>query len=115
VSDLAELAAGVQRVGAGGSVLEPSVVSQLVSKRRHDDDPVKALAMNVLSVDATLVRCVLVPATITLLGPANWCAPAPLRRLHQRIGLHEAPAGPVAGASTDASPGRELATSGARR
>jgi RND superfamily putative drug exporter len=42
-------------------------------------------------VDATLVRCLLVPATMTLLGELNWWAPAPLRRLHNRIGMHEAP------------------------
>jgi RND superfamily putative drug exporter len=53
-----------------------------------------ALAVAV-AVDATLIRCVLVPATMTLLGPANWWAPGPLRRLHQRIGLHEAPAAPA--------------------
>jgi RND superfamily putative drug exporter len=50
------------------------------------------LAMAIaVAVDATLVRCALVPATMTLLGPANWWAPAPLRRLHQRLSLHEAP------------------------
>jgi len=48
-----------------------------------------------IAVDATLVRCVLVPATMTLLGKANWWAPAPLRRLHQRLGLHEGPAHPA--------------------
>jgi RND superfamily putative drug exporter len=53
-----------------------------------------ALAIAV-AVDATLIRCILVPATMTLLGPANWWAPAPLRRLHHRIGLHEAPAVPA--------------------
>ena len=53
-----------------------------------------ALAIAV-AVDATLVRCILVPATMTLLGTANWWAPAPLRRLHQRLGLHEAPAHPA--------------------
>jgi MMPL family len=53
-----------------------------------------ALAIAV-AVDATLVRCILVPATMTLLGKANWWAPAPLRRLHQGLGLHEAPAHPV--------------------
>jgi putative drug exporter of the RND superfamily len=53
-----------------------------------------ALAIAV-AVDATLVRCILVPATMTLLGRANWWAPAPLRRLHQRLGLHEAPAHPA--------------------
>jgi RND superfamily putative drug exporter len=42
-------------------------------------------------VDATLVRCILVPATMTLLGRANWWAPAWLRRVHDRFGLREAP------------------------
>jgi RND superfamily putative drug exporter len=49
-----------------------------------------ALAIAV-AIDATLVRCLLVPATMTLLGRANWWAPAPLRRLYTRFGLHEAP------------------------
>jgi putative drug exporter of the RND superfamily len=40
-----------------------------------------------VAVDATLVRCVLVPATMTLLGRYNWWAPRPLTRLHQRLGL----------------------------
>ncbi|GAA4253112.1 MMPL family transporter [Dactylosporangium darangshiense] len=40
-------------------------------------------------IDATVVRCLLVPATMTLLGRFNWWAPAPLRRLHERIGLRE--------------------------
>jgi len=44
------------------------------------------LAVAVL-VDATLVRCVLVPATMTLLGKYNWWAPRPLTRLHRRLGL----------------------------
>src|SRR5204863_3521973 len=49
------------------------------------------LAIAVL-VDATIVRTLLVPATMKLLGERNWWAPAPLRRLHQRFGLHETPA-----------------------
>ncbi|MEV6926376.1 MMPL family transporter [Dactylosporangium sp. NPDC051485] len=40
-------------------------------------------------IDATVVRCLLVPATMTLLGRWNWWAPGPLRRLHTRIGLRE--------------------------
>ncbi len=39
-------------------------------------------------IDATLVRMLLVPATMTLLGDWNWWAPAPLRRLHQRFALN---------------------------
>lgn len=43
-----------------------------------------ALAVTVL-VDATLVRMLLVPATMTLLGKWNWWAPAPMRRLYERF------------------------------
>jgi putative drug exporter of the RND superfamily len=42
-------------------------------------------------VDATVVRCLLVPATMKLMGRWNWWAPAPLARLHERIGITEAP------------------------
>ena len=44
------------------------------------------LALAVI-MDATLVRTLLLPALMRLLGRANWWAPAPLVRLHQRIGL----------------------------
>ncbi|MGD0700786.1 MAG: MMPL family transporter [Trebonia sp.] len=42
-----------------------------------------------LVIDATLVRMMLVPAAMRLLGNANWWAPAPLRRLHSRYGIRE--------------------------
>ena len=42
-------------------------------------------------VDATLIRALLVPAFMRLAGRANWWAPAPLRRLHDRVGLRETP------------------------
>jgi RND superfamily putative drug exporter len=42
-------------------------------------------------VDATLIRALLVPAFMRLAGRANWWAPAPLRRLHGRVALREAP------------------------
>lgn len=40
-------------------------------------------------VDATVIRGVLLPALMRLTGRVNWWAPAPLRRLHERIGLRE--------------------------
>jgi RND superfamily putative drug exporter len=40
-------------------------------------------------LDATLVRMLLVPATMTLLGKWNWWAPAPLARWHARHGITE--------------------------
>ncbi len=42
-----------------------------------------------LVVDATIVRAVLVPATMRLLGSANWYAPAPLARWWAASGLRE--------------------------
>ena len=42
-----------------------------------------------VTVDATLVRTVLVPATMSLLGDLNWWAPGWLRRVHARVGLGE--------------------------
>jgi len=41
-------------------------------------------------VDATIVRALLVPSLMRLLGDWNWWAPKPLARLHRRIGLSEA-------------------------
>ena len=43
-----------------------------------------------LLVDASVVRVLLVPATMRLLGRANWWAPRPLRRLYARYGIREA-------------------------
>jgi putative drug exporter of the RND superfamily len=40
-------------------------------------------------IDATLVRMLLVPATMSVLGSANWWAPSPLRRLYERYGITE--------------------------
>jgi RND superfamily putative drug exporter len=41
-------------------------------------------------IDATIIRALLVPSLMQLLGKWNWWAPAPLARLHARIGLREA-------------------------
>jgi RND superfamily putative drug exporter len=57
-----------------------------------------------LLVDATIVRALLVPATMKLLGRWNWWAPGPLRRFWERYGVREtgdlaapAPAQPTVG------------------
>lgn len=46
-------------------------------------------------IDATVVRMLLVPATMTLLGRRAWWAPKPLRRAHDRFGLREEGASPT--------------------
>ena len=49
-------------------------------------------------IDATIVRALLVPSLMALLGHWNWWAPRPLRRLHDRFGLSETQAAGRAGA-----------------
>lgn len=47
-------------------------------------------------IDATVIRALLVPSLMALLGRWNWWAPRPLRRLHDRFGLSEgAPSRPA--------------------
>jgi RND superfamily putative drug exporter len=40
-----------------------------------------------IALDATIVRALVVPAVMRLLGDYNWWAPHPLRRLHRKVGL----------------------------
>ncbi|MGW6704462.1 MMPL family transporter [Streptomyces sp. NPDC054956] len=49
-------------------------------------------------MDATLIRGALLPATMKLMGRANWWAPGPLRKLHERFGIHEGDEPPATGA-----------------
>jgi DNA-binding NarL/FixJ family response regulator len=56
VSDLAELSTSVRRIGEGGSVLDPSVVAQLVDQRRAGDDPLEHLTERELEVLALMAE-----------------------------------------------------------
>ncbi|WP_328634608.1 MMPL family transporter [Streptomyces sp. NBC_00356] len=61
-------------------------------------------------VDATLIRVVLLPVTMRLAGRANWWAPGPLRRLHDRMRKPSA-LSPESGPEDFAPPSsRELST-----
>ena len=40
-------------------------------------------------IDASIIRALLVPSLMELLGKWNWWAPKPLRRLHERWGISE--------------------------
>jgi RND superfamily putative drug exporter len=80
--------------------------------------PVKQLGLGLVlavAVDATLVRMVLLPAVMTLMGRANWWAPAPLRRLHARFGLAEAPVPAWPDVRPAAEPERATVAAGLKR
>ncbi|WP_114451575.1 MMPL family transporter [Halopolyspora algeriensis] len=58
-----------------------------------------------LALDATVVRMILVPALLALMGNASWWAPGPLKRLQKRVGAGEAEAGqPAASVSATDEP-----------
>jgi RND superfamily putative drug exporter len=49
----------------------------------------------IVLIDATIIRALLVPSLMVLLGKWNWWAPGPLRRAHARIGVAHAARQPV--------------------
>ncbi|WP_411096474.1 MMPL family transporter [Streptomyces sp. 020-2-3H-GM] len=59
------------------------------------------IALAVL-MDAMVVRGLLVPAVMKLMGRSTWWAPAPLRAFHRRFGLSEGESAPAAAASAPA-------------
>ncbi|MGK5446043.1 MMPL family transporter [Streptomyces radiopugnans] len=72
------------RPGGVATVLAALATSQLSLLKLLGAGPALAVI-----VDATLVRGVLVPAAMKLLGRANRWAPRPLRRLHEKAGLRD--------------------------
>ena len=86
------VAVGVQRTGAvvtaAAILLAVAIGAFSTSSISFIQQIGVATAFGVL-VDAFVVRSLLVPSLMGLLGKYNWWAPMPLRRLHDRIGLRE--------------------------
>jgi RND superfamily putative drug exporter len=61
-------------------------------------------------LDATIIRVLLVPATMRLLGDWNWWAPGPLRRFADRLGFDHVEDGDDEAAAGEPQPGLEVAT-----
>lgn len=86
------VAIGLQRSGrivTAAAVLLAVVFASFVTSGVTS---IKQLGLGValaILVDATIVRGLLVPAFMRLAGRWNWWAPAPLARLHARVGLRE--------------------------
>ncbi|MGD0944810.1 MAG: MMPL family transporter [Acidimicrobiales bacterium] len=88
----AAIATGLQRTGGviASAALMLGVVIGSFSASSVTFTKMMGIGMVVaLSVDATIVRLLLVPATMKLLGDANWWAPGPLRRIYTRFGFKE--------------------------
>ncbi len=95
------VATGLERTGrivsAAAILFAVAVGSFVTSSMVFIKELGLGIALGVL-IDASLIRALLVPSLMALLGPLNWWAPTPLRRLHARFGISEggAPRRPAA-------------------
>lgn len=69
------------RIITSAAMLMLVVFGFFASARLGDIEQIGLGLFVAVLIDATIVRCLLVPATMTLLGRWNWWAPSPLRRL----------------------------------
>jgi RND superfamily putative drug exporter len=90
--NVSSVAVGLERTGrivtAAAALLAIVFIATATSKVTFIKLFGIGLTMAVL-MDATLIRAALVPAFMRLAGRANWWAPAPLRRFHDRWGIKE--------------------------
>jgi uncharacterized membrane protein YdfJ with MMPL/SSD domain len=94
----ASVAAGLQRTGGLITSLALLLIIVIGAFSASGITFIKLMGVGMivaLLVDATIVRVLLVPATMRLLGRANWWAPRPLRRLYARYGIKEETPGPA--------------------
>jgi uncharacterized membrane protein YdfJ with MMPL/SSD domain len=92
VSDSEAVAVGLERTGrivtAAAILFAVAIGAFATSKLVFIKELGLGAALAVL-IDASIIRALLVPSLMALLGAWNWWAPRPLRRLHDRIGLRE--------------------------
>jgi RND superfamily putative drug exporter len=98
VSDREAVAVGLERTGrivTAAALLFCVAIGAFATSRIVFIKEVGLGTALAVLIDATLVRALLVPSLMELLGRWNWWAPRPLRRLHARFGLDEGVANPA--------------------
>jgi trehalose monomycolate/heme transporter len=88
----ASVAAGLQRTGGIITSLALLLVIVVGAFSASGITFIKLMGVGMivaLIIDATVVRVLLVPATMRLLGRANWWLPGPLRRVYARYGIRD--------------------------
>ena len=88
----AAVALGLERTGrlvTAAALLFCVAIGAFVTSEIFFIKQLGAGAALAVAVDATVVRALLVPALMGSLGERAWWAPAPLRKLHRRVGIHE--------------------------
>jgi RND superfamily putative drug exporter len=94
-SNVTAVAAGVQRTGSiitSAALLFIVVIGAFATSGITFIKMVGVGMAVAILMDATIIRGLLVPAMMRLMGRANWWAPAPLARLYGRYGIRETPA-----------------------
>lgn len=84
------VAQGLQRTGGLITAAAAILVTVFVALAASNLTALKVIGVGLtlaVVLDATIIRGLLVPAIMRLAGEANWWAPGPLRRLHNRLGL----------------------------
>ena len=87
------VAEGLEKIGRIITGAAAIMVGVFLAFALADVVIIKAIGLGMaiaVAIDATLVRALVVPATMRLLGDLNWWAPRPLARLYRRLGLGEA-------------------------
>ncbi|WP_131732701.1 MMPL family transporter [Actinomadura formosensis] len=91
-SNVTAVAAGVQRTGSiitSAALLFIIVIGAFATSGITFIKMVGVGMAIAILVDATIVRALLVPAMMRLMGRVNWWAPGPLARLYGRYGIRE--------------------------
>ncbi|GAA1512311.1 MMPL family transporter [Pimelobacter simplex] len=84
------VAQGLQRTGGLITAAAAILITVFLALAASNLTALKVIGVGLtlaVVLDATIVRALLVPAIMRLAGEANWWAPSPLRRLHDRLGL----------------------------
>jgi RND superfamily putative drug exporter len=88
----AAIAEGLERSGRLITGAAAIMVAVFLAFGLADVVVIKSIGLGLaiaVAIDATLVRALIVPALMRLLGRANWWAPKPLARLYRRVNLGE--------------------------
>ncbi|MFI0367831.1 MMPL family transporter [Actinomadura sp. 1N219] len=98
--DRAAIVAGIRRTGGviTAAALVLAVVLVAIGTSRVTNTKMLGFGVTLgILIDASVVRCLLLPAVMRLTGPLTWWAPGPLRTLRERLGFGGGASGGASG------------------
>lgn len=106
-SEREAVAVGLERTGAvvtAAAILLAVAIGAFITSSISFIQQIGVATATGVLIDAFVVRSLLVPSLMGLLGAWNWWSPAPLRRLHDRIGISEGPSPTTLPATPEVQP-----------